>query len=42
MEILAVAIANPILQEYEAIFLEAGHRVGLVVPSLIAALPFCE
>ncbi len=41
-EILAVAIANPILQEYEAIFVEAGHRVGMVVPSLIAALPFCE
>jgi type IV pilus assembly protein PilM len=41
-EILAVAIANPILHEYEAIFVEAGHRVGMVVPSLIAALPFCE
>jgi type IV pilus assembly protein PilM len=42
IEILAVAIANPILREYEAIFTEAGYRVGLVVPSLIAALPFCE
>jgi type IV pilus assembly protein PilM len=42
VEILAVAIANPILHEYEAIFVEAGHRVGLVVPSLIAALPFCQ
>jgi type IV pilus assembly protein PilM len=42
VEILAVVIANPILQEYESIFVEAGHRVGLVVPSLIAALPFCE
>jgi type IV pilus assembly protein PilM len=41
-EILAVAIADPILHEYESIFVEAGHRVGLVVPSLIAALPFCE
>ena len=41
-EILAVAIANPILHEYESIFIEAGHRVGLVVPSLIAALPFCQ
>ncbi len=41
-EVLAVAIANPILREYESIFVEAGHRVGLVVPSLIAALPFCE
>jgi type IV pilus assembly protein PilM len=42
IEILAVAIANPILHEYESIFAEAGHRVGLVVPSLIAALPFCN
>ena len=42
LEILAVAIANPILHEYEAIFVDAGHRVGLVVPSLIAALPFCN
>src|ERR1700722_10531146 len=42
VEILAVAIANPILHEYESIFVEAGHRVGLVVPSLVAALPFCE
>jgi len=41
-EILAVAISNPILQEYQSIFVEAGHRVGLVVPSLIAALQFCE
>src|SRR5450755_2884269 len=41
-EILAVAIANPILEEYESIFVEAGHRVGLVVPSLIAAMQFCE
>lgn len=42
VEILAVAIANPILHEYESIFVEAGHRVGMVVPSLIAAMPFCE
>ena len=42
IEVLAVAVANPILHEYESIFAEAGHRVGLVVPSLIAALPFCE
>ncbi len=41
-EILAVAVANPILHEYESIFVEAGHRVGIVIPSLIAALPFCE
>lgn len=42
IEILAVAIANPILHEYEGIFVDAGHRVGLVVPSLIAALPSCN
>ena len=42
VEILAVAVASPILREYESIFVEAGHRVGMVVPSLIAALPFCE
>jgi type IV pilus assembly protein PilM len=42
LEVLAVAIANPILHEYESIFVDAGHRVGLVVPSLIAALSFCE
>jgi len=41
-EILAVAIANPILHEYESIFVEAGHRVGMVVPSLLASLQFCE
>ncbi len=41
-EVLAVAIANPILHEYESVFVDAGHRVGLVVPSLIAALPFCS
>ena len=42
IEVLAIAIANPILHEYESIFVEAGHRVGMVIPSLIAALPFCE
>jgi type IV pilus assembly protein PilM len=42
LEILAVAIANPILHEYESIFVEAGYRVGLVIPSLVAALPFCH
>lgn len=42
IEVLAVAIANPILHEYESIFVQAGHRVGLVVPSFIAALPFCK
>jgi type IV pilus assembly protein PilM len=42
IELLAVAIAQPILQEYEAIFVDAGYRVGVVVPSVIAALPFCD
>jgi type IV pilus assembly protein PilM len=42
IEILAVAVADPILHEYESIFVEAGFRVGLVVPSLVAALPFSE
>lgn len=39
IEVLAVAIARPILQEYETIFTDAGYRVGLVTPSSIAALP---
>ena len=38
-EVLAVAIARPILEEYEALFLEHGLRVGLVTPSLLASLP---
>jgi type IV pilus assembly protein PilM len=42
VELLAVAIAQPILQEYEAIFVESGYRVGMVVPSVIAALQFCD
>jgi type IV pilus assembly protein PilM len=42
IELLAVAIAQPILQEYEAIFVDAGYRVGVVMPSVIAALPFCD
>jgi type IV pilus assembly protein PilM len=41
VEVLAVAIASPILDEYEAIFTEAGCRVGLVTPSAIAALRLC-
>lgn len=39
IEVLAVAIARPILDEYEALFGDAGYRVGLVTPSSIAALP---
>jgi type IV pilus assembly protein PilM len=41
-EVLAVAIARPILEEYEAMLVEAGYRVGLVIPSTIAALPLCD
>jgi type IV pilus assembly protein PilM len=41
VEVLAVAIAKPILNEYEALFSEAGYQVGLIVPSAIAALPLC-
>ncbi len=39
VEVLAVAIARPILAEYEQLFSEAGFRIGLVTPSSIAALP---
>ncbi len=42
IEVLAIAIARPILNEYEALFAEAGYRVGLVTPSTIAALPLCS
>jgi type IV pilus assembly protein PilM len=41
VEVLAVAIARPILHEYESILVDAGYRLGLVVPSSIAALPLC-
>lgn len=41
VEVLAVAIARPILDEYESIFTEAGYRVGLVTPSSLATLPLC-
>jgi type IV pilus assembly protein PilM len=42
IEVLAVAIARPILEEYEAVFTEMGYRIGLVMPSSIAALPLCS
>ncbi len=42
VEVLAVAIAKPILAEYESIFVDAGYRLGLVLPSSIAALRLCE
>jgi type IV pilus assembly protein PilM len=39
IEVLAVAIARPILTEYESLFQDAGFRVGIVTPSCIAAMP---
>jgi len=42
IEVLAVAIARPILEEYESVFTLAGYRVGLVMPSSLAALPLCQ
>jgi type IV pilus assembly protein PilM len=39
VEVLVVAIALPILTEYESVLTDAGYRVGLVVPSTVAALP---
>lgn len=38
-EVLAVAIARPILEDYERLFVEQGFRVGLVTPSILAAIP---
>jgi type IV pilus assembly protein PilM len=39
VEVFVVAIARPILLEYESLFTDLGYRVGLVAPSCIAALP---
>ena len=41
VEVLAVAVARPILDEYEAVFTDAGYRVGLVTPSCLATLRRC-
>ncbi len=41
IEVLAVAIAKPILDEYESVFTAAGYRVGLVTPSCLATLRLC-
>ncbi len=41
IEVLAIAVARPILNEYEGLFSDAGYRVGLVIPSMVAALPLC-
>jgi hypothetical protein len=42
LEILAVSIARPILEEYEALFAEAGYRLGVVMPSCLSALRLCD
>lgn len=42
VEVLAVVVARPILAEYESIFVDAGYRLGLVLPSSIAALRLCD
>jgi len=42
VEVLAVAMAKPILNEYETLFTDSGYHVGLVTPSIIAALPLCR
>jgi hypothetical protein len=39
LEVLAAAIARPVLDEYEALLRYFGYQVGLVVPSSLAALP---
>jgi type IV pilus assembly protein PilM len=41
IEVLAVAIARPILEEYETLLTSSGYRVGVVMPSSLAALPLC-
>jgi type IV pilus assembly protein PilM len=42
IEVLVVAIARPILEEYEGLFRDAGFRPGLVLPSAVAALRLCD
>ncbi len=42
VEVLAVSIARPILDEYETLFAEAGYRVGVVVPSCLSTLRLCD
>lgn len=41
-EVLAVAIAKPILLEYETLLTDAGFRVGMVAPTSVALLPLCN
>jgi type IV pilus assembly protein PilM len=41
VEVLAAAIARPVLDEYESFLRRHGFQVGLVVPSSLASLPLC-
>ena len=41
VEVLTVCIARPILEEYEELLAAAGYRVGVVLPSSLAALRLC-
>lgn len=42
VEVLVVVINRPILEDYERIFVDAGYKLGMVLPSILAALPLCE
>ena len=42
VEVLVVVIARPILEDYERIFLDAGFRLGMVLPSIVATLHLCD
>ncbi len=42
VEVIAVAVARPILEDYERIFVDAGYKPGMVLPSIMAALPLCD
>jgi type IV pilus assembly protein PilM len=41
IEVLAAAVARPVLSEYEDLLHRAGFQVGLVLPSSLAALSLC-
>lgn len=41
IEVLAVAVARPVLSEYEDLLQRAGFQVGVVVPSSLATLALC-
>ena len=39
VEVFVVAMARPILEDYERLFVDAGYRLGMVLPSIVATLP---